>query len=107
MSNARKKALNISSSNKLKKNTPTIPITHRPISLPTNTHKPLYDKLTKLRIPIIQTKSQTIKNLTKIFKQTNNTTTSHEDIYSIPCKDCNKWWNPTVIYWYFWFGFFV
>ena len=34
-----KKALNIHLSNKQKKNTPTIPITHRPISLPTKIHK--------------------------------------------------------------------
>ena len=35
-------------------NNPTIPITHRPIFLLTNTNnKPLYDKLTKLGIPIL------------------------------------------------------
>ena len=38
----------------------------------------------------IQTTSQTIKNLTNISKQTNNETTSHAGIYSIPRKDCNK-----------------
>ena len=75
------------------RNTPTIPITHRPISLPTNTHnKPLYGKLTKLGIPIIQTTPQTIKNLTSISKCTNNITTSHAGIYSIPCKDCDKYY---------------
>ena len=52
------KPLNIHSSNKLKKNTSTIPITHKPISLPTNTYnKLLYDKWTKLGILIIQTTS--------------------------------------------------
>ena len=81
--NMRKK----SSSNKLQKNTPTIPITHRPISQPNNTHnKPLNHKLTKLGIPVIQT----IKNLTNILKRNNNATTGHTGIYSIPCKDCNK-----------------
>ena len=45
--NKRKKKVNIHS-NKLKKNIPTIFITHRPISLPTNTYnKPLNGKLTK------------------------------------------------------------
>ena len=40
--------------NKLKKNTPTIPITYRPTSLPINTYKkPIYDKFTKLGMPII------------------------------------------------------
>ena len=37
----------------------------------------LYNKLTKLGIPIIQTTPQTIKNLTNITKRTNNGTTSH------------------------------
>ena len=88
---ARKKALKIHSSNKPKKTNPNISITHRPISLPTNTHNiTLYDKLNKLGIPIIQTTSQTIKNITNITKRTNNETTSHAGIYSIPCKDCNK-----------------
>ena len=32
----------------------------------------------------------TIKNLTNITKWTNNKTTSHTGIYSIPCKDSNK-----------------
>ena len=41
-------------------------------------------------MPVIQTTSRTIKNLTNIRKQTNNNTTSHVGIYSIPCKDCNK-----------------
>ena len=87
--NTRKKALNIHSSNKLRKNNNTIPINHRPISLPISTHnKPIYDKLTKLGILIIQTTSQTIKNLTNIPNQTNNATTSHTGIYSIPSKDC-------------------
>ena len=91
--NARKKALNIHTSSKLKKNTPTIPITHRTISLPTNIHnKPLYDKLTKLRIPIIQTTSQTITNFTYVFKYTNNITTFHASIYSILCNDCDKYY---------------
>ena len=45
------------------------------ISLPNNTHnKPRYDKLIKLGIPIIQTTSQTIKNLTNISKQTKHVT---------------------------------
>ena len=71
----------MNSSNKLKKN---ILMTHRHISFPTNTHnKPLYDKLTKLGIPIIQTTTQTIKNLTKMLKRINNLSTSHADIYSI------------------------
>ena len=70
---------------------PTIPITYRPISLPTNTHYiALYDKITDLGIPIIQTTSQTIKDLTNIPIQTNIETTSHAGIYSIPCKDYNK-----------------
>ena len=34
--------------------------------------------------------TETIKNLTNITKWTNNETTSHTGIYSIPCKDCNK-----------------
>ena len=86
-----KKGLNIHSSNKLEKNNPTISHTHRPISLPTNTHnKSLYEKLIKLGIPIIKTISQTIKDLINILKQTNNAITSHAGIYSIPCKDCNK-----------------
>ena len=86
--NARKKkSLKIHSSNKPKKTNPIIPITHRPILLPSNTHSiTLYDKLTKLGIPIIQT----IKNLTNITKWTINKTTSLAGIYSIPCKDCNK-----------------
>ena len=50
-----------------------------PLTYTTN----LYDKLTKLGIPIIQTTSQTIKNLTN--KRTNNKTTSHAGVYSIPC----------------------
>ena len=33
---------------------------------------------------------QTIKKLTNISKRTNNETTSHAGIYSIPCKGCNK-----------------
>ena len=46
--NARKKALKIHLSNEPKENNPTIPITHRLISIPTNTYdKPLYNKLTK------------------------------------------------------------
>ena len=89
--NTRKKALAIHSSNKPKKKKPIIPITHRPISLPTNRHKiTLYDKLTKFGIPIIQTTSQTIKNLTNITKWTKSETTFHAGIYSIPFKDCNK-----------------
>ena len=65
--NIRKKALNIHLLSKLKENTPTIPITYRLLSLPTNIYKkPFHDKLTKLGIPIIQTTSQTIKNLTNI-----------------------------------------
>ena len=89
--NARKKALPIHSSNKLKKNTPSILITHRPIFQPTNAHnKPLYHKLTKLGIPIIQTTLQTIKSPTNISKLTNNTATSHASIYSIPYKDSDK-----------------
>ena len=39
--NARKKALKIHSPNKRKKTNPTIPITHRPVSLPTSTHNTL------------------------------------------------------------------
>ena len=86
-----KKILSIPSSNKLKKNSLTAPITHRPTSLSTNTYnKPPFDKLNKLEITVLQTTSQTIKNLTNISKQTNNPTTSHAGIYSIPCKDCNK-----------------
>ena len=70
---------------------PTIPITHMPISQPTNIYnKPFYDKLTKLGI---QTTSQTIKNLNNISKHTNNINTSHAGIYSIPCDD--SWQNPT------------
>ena len=66
-------------------NTPTIPFTHRPISLSYNTHnRPLYEKLTKLGIPIIQTTLQAIKYLTNISKHTNNITTSHAGNYSIP-----------------------
>ena len=56
------------------------------------THKPLYDKLSELGIPIIQTTSKTIKNLTKISKHTNNATISHADIYSILYKDCDKYY---------------
>ena len=53
--NARKKALKIHSSNKPKKTNPTIPITHRPISLPTIKHNiTLYNKLAELGIPNIQ-----------------------------------------------------
>ena len=56
--NTRKKALKIHSPNEPKKNNPTIPITHKPISLSTTTHNiALYDKLNKLGIPIIQTTS--------------------------------------------------
>ena len=74
-----------------RKLTPLFPITYRPISLPTNTHNiTLYDKLTKLGIPILQTTSQTIKNPTNIIKRTHNETPSHAGIYSIACKDCNK-----------------
>ena len=86
----KKKEFNIHSSNKLKKNTPTIPITYRSISLPTNAHKNLYDKSNKLGIPIVQTALKTIKNLTNISKRTSNTTTSHAGIYLIPGKDSNK-----------------
>ena len=70
----------------------TTPLSSSPIdrSLYPQTHITLYDKLTKLGIPIIQTTSQTIKNLKIITKRTNNETTSHAGIYSIPCKDCNK-----------------
>ena len=39
---------------------------------------------------MIQTSSQTIKNLTNISKRTNKETTSHTGMYSILCKDCNK-----------------
>ena len=79
------------SSNKSKKNNPTIPTAHKPISLPTKTHSiALYDKLTKFGIPIVQTTSQAIKNLTNILKWTNNETTSNPGIYFIPCKDCYK-----------------
>ena len=86
-----KKDLKIHSSNKPKKTNPTIPITHRSVSLPINTHNvTLYYKLTLLGIPITQTTSQTIKNLTEITKLTNNETTSHASIFFIPCKDCNK-----------------
>ena len=89
--NARKKALRMHSSNKPKKNNPTILITHRLVSLPTNTHHiTLNEKLSKLGIPIIQTISQTIKSLTNISKRSNNETTSHAGIYSIPSKNCNK-----------------
>ena len=38
----------------------------------------------------MQITSQTIKNLTNISKHTNNVTTSHTGIYSIPYKDCDK-----------------
>ena len=69
--NREKQALNIHSSNNLKKNTPTIPVTHRPK-------------------PTIQTTSRTIKDLSNISKCTNNATTCHEVIYSIPWKDCDK-----------------
>ena len=86
-----KKTLNINSSNKLKKNTPTIILLPTDLSLYPLTHnKSLYDKLTKLGIPIIQTTSKTIRNHTNISKCTNNITTSHAGIYSIPCKDCDK-----------------
>ena len=89
--NSRKTAFKIHSSNKPKKTNPSIPITHRPISLPTNTPNiTLYYKLTKLGILIIQTISQTIKNLINITKWTSNEMTFHTGIYSIPCKDCNK-----------------
>ena len=91
--NVRKKNLSIHSSSKLKENMPTIPITHRPISLPTNIHnEPFYDKLTKLGIPILQTTSQTIKNLANISKCTNSITTFHSGIYSITCNDYNKYY---------------
>ena len=53
-------------------------------------NKPLYDNLSKLGIPIIQTRSQTIKNLTNFSKRFNNATTSHAGIYFIQCKNCNK-----------------
>ena len=90
----RKHALNIHSSKKKKpkeKKNPTIPITHRPISVPSSTHNiALFDKLIKLGTPIIQTTPQTIKNLTNITKGTNKKTTTHAGIYSILCKDCNK-----------------
>ena len=76
-----KKKAKIQSSNKPKKNNTTIPIIHRPISLPTNTHNiALYDKLTKLGILTIQTTSQTIKNHINISKWTNNETTSHAGV---------------------------
>ena len=41
-------------------------------------------------LSIIQTTSQTIKNLTYILKRTNKATTSQADIYSTPCKNRNK-----------------
>ena len=50
----------------------------------------VYIYIYSLRISIIQTISQTIKDLTNITKRTNRETTSHADIYSITCKDCNK-----------------
>ena len=77
-------SLKIHSSNKPKKTNSTIPITHRP---QTHINITLYDKLTKLGIPIIQNTLQTITNITK---QANNETTSHVGIYSILCKDSNK-----------------
>ena len=40
----------------------------------------------------MQTTSQTIKNFTNILKRTNNITTSYTGIYSIPCKDCDKYY---------------
>ena len=48
---------------KFNKITPTIPITHRPISLPINIHNKLFfnDRLTKLGILIIQTTSLILK----------------------------------------------
>ena len=68
--NARKNALKIHPSNKPKKNNLTFPITHRPISLPMNTHNiALYNKLIKLVKPIIKTISQTIKNLTNLSNE--------------------------------------
>ena len=89
----KKKPIQLLSSNKLNKNTLTIPITHRSISLTTNPYNtPLYDKLTKLGILIISTTSQTIKSLTNISKCTNNITTSHAGICSILCKDCDEYY---------------
>ena len=74
-----------------KESNPTIPMTHRPISRPTKTyHIALYDKLTKLGIPIIKSSTQTIKILPNISKRTNNETTSHAGIYYISYKDCNR-----------------
>ena len=68
-------------------------ITYKPISLHIATqNKPLYDKLIKLEILIIQTISQTIKYLTTISKRTNNVTTSHAAIHSIPCKNCHNYY---------------
>ena len=86
------KALIIHSFGKFEKNTPTIPIIHRPVSLPTNIHnKPFNDIFTKLGILIIKTISQTIKNPTNISKRTNDIITSHVGIYSIPCN-CDKYY---------------
>ena len=90
---ARKNALNIHSSSKLKNNTPIIPFTYSSTSQPLNIYNKLfYDKLTKLGIPIKQTTSQTIKNFTNISKSINNITTSHAGIYSIPCNDYDKYY---------------
>ena len=41
---------------------------------------------------MVQTTSQTSNNLTNISKRTNNITTSHADIYSIPCNDWDKYY---------------
>ena len=65
------------------KNNPTILIIHRPISLPTNTY------INQIR-NTNHTNSSQNKNLSHISKRTNNATTSHASIYSIPYKDCNK-----------------
>ena len=82
-----KKTFIIHSSNKFEKNTLTIPISHRRISLPTNTHnKPLCDKLTNIGIPIFETTSQTIKNVTNISKRSKNITISHAGIYFFAWK---------------------
>ena len=82
-----KKTLHMHSSKKLKKNTPSISISHRR-TYTTN----LFDELIKLGILIIQTTSQTIKNFTNILKRTNNITTFHIGIYAIPCNDCDKYY---------------
>ena len=72
----KKKLLRYTHQINLRKTTPPFPshtsLTHNPtisITHITNRHnKALYNKLTQLRIPIIQTTSQTIKNLTSISK---------------------------------------